>query len=148
MLEPDMALEAALGIDSIKRVEIFSALQERVPGLPEFDTAKIGALRKIGDVLEFLEGPQEAAPGAVASSNVPRYAVVTRVAEPLGHVMLDASDGPIAVTDEGTGVAPTLVSLLRGRGYNASVCDVPSADAAAVICLAGLKPLNSIDAAI
>ena len=33
MLEPAMALEADLGIDSIKRVEIFSALQERFPQL-------------------------------------------------------------------------------------------------------------------
>ena len=34
MLEPAMALEADLGIDSIKRVEIFSALQELFPPLP------------------------------------------------------------------------------------------------------------------
>ncbi len=31
MLELDMALDADLGIDSIKRVEILSALQERLP---------------------------------------------------------------------------------------------------------------------
>ena len=32
MLEPGMALEADLGIDSIKRVEIFAAMADRVPG--------------------------------------------------------------------------------------------------------------------
>ncbi len=34
MLELDMALDADLGIDSIKRVEILSALQERLPQAP------------------------------------------------------------------------------------------------------------------
>ncbi|MGE5754550.1 MAG: beta-ketoacyl synthase N-terminal-like domain-containing protein, partial [Planctomycetaceae bacterium] len=34
MLEPDMQLDADLGIDSIKRVEILSALQERLPDAP------------------------------------------------------------------------------------------------------------------
>ena len=34
-----MALEADLGIDSIKRVEILAALRERHPQLPEVDAA-------------------------------------------------------------------------------------------------------------
>ena len=34
MLNPDMGLDADLGIDSIKRVEILSALQERLPEAP------------------------------------------------------------------------------------------------------------------
>ena len=37
MLGMEMALEADLGIDSIKRVEILSALQERAPNLPDVD---------------------------------------------------------------------------------------------------------------
>ena len=34
MLELNMSLDADLGIDSIKRVEILSALQEQLPGVP------------------------------------------------------------------------------------------------------------------
>ena len=34
MLELEMALDTDLGIDSIKRVEILSTLQERLPGAP------------------------------------------------------------------------------------------------------------------
>ena len=34
VLDLDMQLDADLGIDSIKRVEILSALQDRLPGLP------------------------------------------------------------------------------------------------------------------
>ena len=33
MLELEMRLDADLGIDSIKRVEIFSAIQDRLPGI-------------------------------------------------------------------------------------------------------------------
>ena len=48
MLESGMALEADLGIDSIKRVEIFSALQEKLPNLPEMDQTEMARLRTIG----------------------------------------------------------------------------------------------------
>ena len=34
-LDPDMDLEADLGIDSIKRVEILSAIQEKLPAAPK-----------------------------------------------------------------------------------------------------------------
>ncbi|MBX7195271.1 MAG: acyltransferase domain-containing protein, partial [Sandaracinaceae bacterium] len=41
MITPAMELEADLGIDSIKRVEILSAVRERAPGLPELDPAQL-----------------------------------------------------------------------------------------------------------
>src|SRR5207237_8922318 len=53
-LQLGMALEADLGIDSIKRVEILSALQERVPGLADVPAAELGAVRTPGDVLARL----------------------------------------------------------------------------------------------
>ena len=37
MLEPDMDMEADLGIDSIKRVEILGAVKELNPDLPEIE---------------------------------------------------------------------------------------------------------------
>ena len=39
MLNLDMDMDADLGIDSIKRVEILSLVQEQVPGLPEVGEA-------------------------------------------------------------------------------------------------------------
>src|SRR5258708_39516997 len=66
MLGPDMGLEGDLGIDSIKRVEIFSALQEQLPGLPEMDQGQIASLRTISDIVSHLEShlgqPTVAAP--------------------------------------------------------------------------------------
>ncbi|HEV2947698.1 MAG TPA: beta-ketoacyl synthase N-terminal-like domain-containing protein, partial [Gemmataceae bacterium] len=58
MLEPDMELDSDLGIDSIKRVEIFSALQERLPEAPHVKSDHLGSLRTLRQVVEFLGGEQ------------------------------------------------------------------------------------------
>ena len=61
MLNADMALDADLGIDSIKRVEIFSALQERLPDAPIVKPEHLGTLHSLGDVAKFLSaGPSGA----------------------------------------------------------------------------------------
>jgi acyl transferase domain-containing protein/acyl carrier protein/NAD(P)-dependent dehydrogenase (short-subunit alcohol dehydrogenase family) len=54
MLELEMAMDADLGIDSIKRVEILSALQERLPGSPSIGPEHLGTLRTLGDIAGFL----------------------------------------------------------------------------------------------
>ncbi|HHO49894.1 MAG TPA: acyltransferase domain-containing protein, partial [Deltaproteobacteria bacterium] len=56
MLEMSMALESDLGIDSIKRVEILSAVRDAAPGLPEVDTAEMARLQTLGQVVEHLRG--------------------------------------------------------------------------------------------
>ena len=45
VLDLDMQLDADLGIDSIKRVEILSALQDRLPGLPALKPEQLGSFR-------------------------------------------------------------------------------------------------------
>jgi acyl carrier protein len=54
MLRLDMNLEADLGIDSIKRVEILSALREQAPELPEPDAETLGKLNTLGQIVEVL----------------------------------------------------------------------------------------------
>src|SRR2546422_4809596 len=54
MLEPAMQLDADLGIDSIKRVEILSALQERLPEAPVVKPEHLGTFRTLGQIVEFL----------------------------------------------------------------------------------------------
>ena len=67
MLELDMALDADLGIDSIKRVEILSALQERLPDAPPVKPEHLGTLHTLRHIAAFLAG----AP-ATASERVSR----------------------------------------------------------------------------
>jgi acyl carrier protein len=52
----EMSLEADLGIDSIKRVEILSALRERAPDTPEADADTLARLKTLGHVAAFLRG--------------------------------------------------------------------------------------------
>jgi acyl transferase domain-containing protein len=55
MLDLSMALESDLGIDSIKRVEILSAVQERIPGLPDVETATMAALVTLQEIVDYLQ---------------------------------------------------------------------------------------------
>jgi acyl carrier protein len=55
LLEPQMDIETDLGIDSIKRVEILSALQERFPNLPEVDLSEVASLRTIAEIAAYIE---------------------------------------------------------------------------------------------
>jgi len=68
MLELSMNLEGDLGIDSIKRVEILSAVRDRVPGLPELDNDRMGALRTLDEVVSYLEEVGGAAPAPPATA--------------------------------------------------------------------------------
>jgi acyl carrier protein len=55
MLEFDMDMEADLGIDSIKRVEIFGALQEQFPDSPQSNPEDLAELRTLGEIVGFLQ---------------------------------------------------------------------------------------------
>ncbi len=65
MLNLEMSLDHDLGIDSIKRVEILSALQERVPHLPAFQPEELGALHTLRDVVQIADARSAASPAKV-----------------------------------------------------------------------------------
>lgn len=55
MLSDDMDLESDLGVDSIKKVEIFSNIQEKFPQVP-FQADALNELHKISDILARING--------------------------------------------------------------------------------------------
>ena len=75
MLELDMALDADLGIDSIKRVEILSALQERLPEAPQVKPEHLGTLLSLRHIAAFLAG------GDAPTTNIAAVEAVVDVAE-------------------------------------------------------------------
>ncbi|WP_118914642.1 type I polyketide synthase [Mycobacterium shigaense] len=169
MLDLSMALEADLGIDSIKRVEILSAVQERIPALPEVDTATMGALVTLQEIVEYLQSllaapppngspPLTASPpnGSPAGGRLPfelagaaiaRYAVhaVAAPASGMGMPGLYGGADVQIVAAEDAAVADALAATLRTYGLPASVVAEPSADADAVIHLGGLRPTAGRD---
>ncbi len=56
MIGLDLDLEADLGIDSIKRVEILGSLQQQTELLSAGDMESLATRKTLGDVLRFLEG--------------------------------------------------------------------------------------------
>ncbi len=54
MLELEMDMEADLGIDSIKRVEILGAMQERFATLPQPNLEDLAELRTLAQIVSFL----------------------------------------------------------------------------------------------
>jgi NAD(P)-dependent dehydrogenase (short-subunit alcohol dehydrogenase family)/acyl carrier protein len=55
-LDLSLSLDADLGVDSIKRVEILSALQEKLPNAPVVKPEHLGTLHTLQDVAQFLAG--------------------------------------------------------------------------------------------
>ena len=53
-LNLDMTLDSDLGVDSIKRVEILSSLQEKLPNAPTVKPEHLGTLHTLNDIAEFL----------------------------------------------------------------------------------------------
>jgi acyl transferase domain-containing protein/acyl carrier protein/NAD(P)-dependent dehydrogenase (short-subunit alcohol dehydrogenase family) len=82
MLEPDMALDSDLGIDSIKRVEILSAIREKLPDAPVIGPEHIGQLRTLAEIARHLGsgGPRPEAPTAAVTviSTLPVKTPATR----------------------------------------------------------------------
>ena len=56
MLGLGMEMEAELGIDSIKQVEILAALQAKFPGAPEIPASELANLRTLQDVVDTVAG--------------------------------------------------------------------------------------------
>ena len=55
MLELGMDIEADLGIDSIKRVEIMWSLQEKFKDLPQIGANEVAELRTVGQIIEHIK---------------------------------------------------------------------------------------------
>jgi len=54
MLELDMDMEADLGIDSIKRVEIFGSMTEDYPEVSGVNPQELTELRTLGQIVDYL----------------------------------------------------------------------------------------------
>jgi acyl transferase domain-containing protein len=139
MLAPGMDMEADLGIDSIKRVEILGAMQARFPELPKLDAPALADLRTLSQIIEALTSVAGSAPAGESAQMNPAAAVVESDVPdlPRGVVALkslpapdhlDASfpaDHTCLVMDDGTALTPALAGLLAGEGHNVVVLSLP-----------------------
>lgn len=162
MLTTEMEMEADLGIDSIKRVEILSAMSERVPGLRELKMSDFGPLRTLGQIVEYMNGhgkedlptaedasPANVEPVASDEAAIKRFALRQITAPATGMALAGLfSVERVVITDEGTGLAEVLAKKLAERRIDASVVSTVPNDANAVIFLGGMRPVANIDVAM
>ncbi len=151
ILELSMALEADLGIDSIKRVEILAAVQERIPALPDVETATMATLVTLQEIVDYLQNLTTPPvhngtpvggrlPFELAGAAIARYAVRAIAAPASGMGMPGLySAANVEIVTAHDGIADALAAILRTHGIGAMVVTEPSAEAEAVIHLGGLR---------
>ena len=133
MLNASMDIEADLGIDSIKRVEIVSVLQERFPGIQGVGPERLGELRTLDDVVSLLAASIEnGAPPAGNHFSPNGSHQVTRLSvtrEPLNEPQTlpwpYATNAVALVVDDGTSAAGAVVSALRAASMAVHVLALP-----------------------
>jgi len=132
MLELTMGLESDLGIDSIKRVEILSALEERLPDTTRIQSEQVGSLQTLAEVAETLLNGQkrntadtpppridEESP-PVDSSRPLERSVLTAVPlrqRPDGDRIRVPAGGRIWVTEDGSDLSARLMDRLRSLDF-------------------------------
>jgi malonyl CoA-acyl carrier protein transacylase len=107
MLGVEMELEADLGIDSIKRVEILSAMRERAPNLPEVKPTELANLRTLGQIIDHMRA---AGGAALAAAPVAANAAVPVAAAPAAHG-IDLEALMMAIVAEKTGYPQEMLGV-------------------------------------
>jgi len=114
MLQLDMDLEGDLGIDSIKRVEILAAVDERAPHLPKVDRARLSALHTLREIVDYLQAGIEPAVVGMANvgTEVVRAAVVGAASAAIPHTAAPSGIAAHAAPTKSAPAAPALEALL------------------------------------
>ncbi|GLZ52159.1 type I polyketide synthase [Actinomycetospora sp. NBRC 106378] len=66
MVDPGLDLEADLGVDSIKRVQVLGAVQERYPDLPAIGPESMAELRTLDQIVQHFAADEPRAPKPAA----------------------------------------------------------------------------------
>ncbi|WP_437532237.1 SDR family NAD(P)-dependent oxidoreductase [Sorangium sp. So ce726] len=159
MLGLQMELESDLGIDSIKRVEILSAVRDGTPGLAEVDASALAQLRTLGQVVDHLRaslGPAAVTSGAApaepaeepASAPLGRWTLVEEPAPAAGLAMPGLFDAGTLVVTGHDAVGPALVAALAARGIAAEYAPAVPRGARGAVFLGGLRELATADEAL
>jgi acyl carrier protein len=107
MLEFDMDLESGLGIDSIKRVEILSALQEQLPSSINLNTTEMTTLHTLGEIVDYLRKNNQNASTEIliADADMKNSASIT------SSTKFDAAQLLIDIVSDKTGYPTEMIDL-------------------------------------
>ncbi|WP_338592397.1 beta-ketoacyl synthase N-terminal-like domain-containing protein [Shewanella khirikhana] len=100
MLDLAMDMEADLGIDSIKRVEILGTVQDALPSLPELDAAAMAECRTLADIVNLMSASLPAATATTATAEAPQHqSPAADVTQTMLAVVADKTGYPAEMLD-------------------------------------------------
>ncbi|MCP3927136.1 MAG: SDR family NAD(P)-dependent oxidoreductase [Desulfobacterales bacterium] len=134
MLELDMDMEGDLGIDSIKRVEIMSAVMDKFPELPQVNPDELATLKTLGQIINVMvkaKGDvgkdvqkQQEQITDIEKTTV-KIAKITIIPEP-DYLEYDVPEGrSCLIIDDGSKVTSKLTATLHKKGFNPVVLSFP-----------------------
>jgi polyketide-type polyunsaturated fatty acid synthase PfaA len=135
MLELSMDMEADLGIDSIKRVEILGAVQDEITDLPDLNPEDLAELRTLGEIVTYMQSKAGGiAPVISETSSVVAVNQINNDFEPapssivvvkhLNAVVSEAKNingENLLLVDDGEGSAVRLADKLNQQGWSVTV---------------------------
>jgi acyl transferase domain-containing protein/acyl carrier protein len=140
MLEPNMDMEADLGIDSIKRFEILGALMEQYPEFPQPDLEALAEveMRTLDQVIDFMQGQftekkknsltVEEHKSEQPSTNISRRPVHLEFLPPPDKMDFTLADQHITVlTDYGSPITAQVAQSLLDLGWRVVILKGPHA---------------------
>ena len=154
MLGLEMDIEADLGIDSIKRVEILSAMEEKLPQAPQVTPDMVGTLKTLGQICDYLAGKpqsqnasneivrsQSTAQPSKEAATAPTRQIVDARRSPKtpGRPFRMPAGRKFIVVEESGDYAPVIVKQLKDKGFDAALLAADAVDRKdAFTSLAGL----------
>ncbi|MGA1869674.1 MAG: SDR family NAD(P)-dependent oxidoreductase [bacterium] len=170
MLDFDLDLESGFGIDSIKRVEILSVLQEEIPQLPEINAEELVVLNTLGKVLDYanqsfssgedlfgeLKSPEIENQKIIIDNNehkenfeankIYRYQIRLVEAPPCGIAVSGLlCNNPLVIIEDNRGVATILAEKFKEIGIRTEIADKITSAAQYVLFLKGINYLEEED---
>ncbi|MFM6309767.1 MAG: beta-ketoacyl synthase N-terminal-like domain-containing protein, partial [Dolichospermum sp.] len=137
MLELSMDIEADLGIDSIKKVEILGSLLELYPDLPKPNPEEIGELRNLGEIASYMQQQAQKITKLLTEEiveitkttpqpNIRRsIAKIQQIPAP-DSLEFSLADNHIAlITDHGSFITEKLAKSLTDKGWKTVILSFP-----------------------
>ena len=102
MLDLNMNMEADLGIDSIKRVEILGAMTAKFPELPELDQNDLAEMQTLKEIVDYVEDK---------AGSVSAVAPTIKNTAPVGIDSVQIQQGMLEIVNEKTGYPVEMLDL-------------------------------------
>jgi len=132
MLDLNMNMEADLGIDSIKRVEILGAMTTKFPELPELDQNALAEMQTLGEIVAYVEQQAPAQTVTPSNDSSVELTVTSSTVKKKGLTQPDQLSAELAIqgrtcliTDNGTKVTHHLAKILVDLGWQVKVLRFP-----------------------